>query len=417
MKPHRPFSMTLAATLVLGALATLWLLRGAFLYPAEGQDLEARWAEVQVLLEGTDPNMVSVVGEPPGRVVGVYPPWSYVIATPLHLPGSLDDARAVYAVVWALCLAGTCVLIGRRFARRDPSLVALAIAAFGAQTALMGDLRTGNYGLIVCAMLWGALDALDNGKPLRAGVLIGLASLKPSIALPFGLVLLLRRERWPAAAIALGIPLAGAAASWAITGVDPLTSFAASRSHDYWFVDRTGGVPEVLGNAAGGFSSALQSSWSALVLGLGAAGLWWLRASPPAAQFALLALVSTSWTYHRAYDYTVLSFALLWLIAWLGRAYGPDSPAGGDGAASDAALDARAAAPVRLALAWTAFAIVAATAWLPPRAWGHESGVFALTLAWMVAALALLALRPKPDPGRRPSGREAASGTGLRPPA
>ena len=363
------------AMLLLGALGTAWLARGAVLFPAEGQDLVSRWSEVHVLLGGTDPNTVTVRGRPPGAVVGVYPPWSYVIAMPLHLPGSLAVARAQYVLVWASCLVAMLVLARRAALPAGPAAATLAALVLFAQASLMEDLRTGNYAVITCAMLWGAHRCLEDGRVRRAGLLIGLAALKPTVALPFGLALLVRRDRLPAVSWALGVPLGAAAVHWALTGVDPVTSFTAARSHDYWFVDDLGGAPALVGAATADYSAALQWTYSFAVLGAGALAAWRLRASTALAQFAVLATVSATWTYHRPYDYVVLGFTTTWLCA-----------------AIAAASDRRTAA-----LGIAALVATGLTTWPPPRLLGFEQGVLWRGVAWgAVAGVVLLIVRDGP---------------------
>ena len=364
-----------AATLALGALGTVWLVRGAMLFPIEGQDLIARWTEVHVLLDGVDPNLVTGPGDPPGSVVGVYPPWSYVIAMPLHLAGSVDVARAQYALVWALCLCATLVLARRAAMPAGPALAAFAAVALFAQAAFMEDLRAGNYGTITCAMLWGACHCLENGRVRRAGLLVGLAALKPTVALPFGLALLVRRAWWPSVPWALGVPLAAAAVHWALTGVDPLTSFAAARGHDSWFVDDLGGAPQALGAVTADYSPTLQWTYSFAVIGLGASAAWRMRASGALAQFALLAPVSAIWTYHHPYDYMVLGFTTTWLCVAVARA-------------SDRCAVASAAALVAVGL----------TTWPPPRLLGFEDGVLWRGVVWVVVAWTIVSLAKRLAP-------------------
>ena len=358
------------ATLLLGALGTAWLVRGAALFPDEGQDLVSRWSEVHVLLDGVDPNLVTAPGDPSGSVVGVYPPWSYVIAMPLHLADSIDVVRAQYALVWALCLVAMLVLARRAALSAGPAAATFAVAALFAQASVMEDLRTGNYAVITCAMLWAAHSCLENGRVRRAGLLVGLAALKPTVALPFGLALLVRRDRLPAVPWALGVPLGAAAVHWALTGIDPVTSFVAARAHDDWFVDDMGGAPALVGAATADYSAALQWTYSFAVLGLGALAAWRLRASGALAQFAVLAPVSAVWTYHRPYDYIVLGFTTTWLCAAVARA-----------------SDRRS-----VAIGVAALVATGLTTWPPPRLLGFEAGVLWRGIVWVAVACAIVTI-------------------------
>src|SRR5262249_52953930 len=72
----------------------------------------------------------------------------------------------------------------------------LVSAAF-ANIAIAQTLINGNYGILVVALLAGCFLLDQSRRPVSAGLLMGLAMTKPTIAGPFWVVLLVRR-RWAA---------------------------------------------------------------------------------------------------------------------------------------------------------------------------------------------------------------------------
>ena len=69
-------------------------------------------------------------------------------------------------------------------------------------------LAYGQYGILLVAMVAWSVSLSEAGWGVTAGVLMGMAMMKPSFTLPFGLLLLCRRN-WRAVAVAAMYVLVG----------------------------------------------------------------------------------------------------------------------------------------------------------------------------------------------------------------
>ena len=404
--PRRDRRLPLA--LALSALGALWLAYGTHLFTEQGYDFLARWQEIQTLLRGFDPNLTHrllvpdvVVPTPPelagleiagrGFAIGVYPPWSYVFAVPAHWVADRELAALWYVSVFALAMLA-CVAISWRIAadaastavsREDARLVTFfAVAAAFASAAFMTDLRVGNWATFTLLALLGCLFAAQRERYLLAGVLLGLAAIKPTISLPFLLFFLIERRRVPAAVAAGATVSAGALCHWLLTGVDPLTSFVGARALDASFASQGGGLPALVEVRSGGYVTLLMNASYFVVLGGGVLALLLARKSEPLLQFALLSIVSATWTYQRSYDYVVLTFVFLWLAPLVARG-GFDAPM------------------QRLRLA--AFLLLGLTNWVPKQ-WlgGDESAVYKTFAWWAIAVVLVFCARERSREHRRP---------------
>ena len=404
-------------------------------------DLRYRWVEWRYVFgRGVDPFDVYLWEQPEGPVEAArsspgagrpdaalgpvlrasYPPWSYPLATPA-LAWRWPAARRAMALFDAAGLVALAAL-GGWFARAAAWPVAAACAALSLAAAQHYTLlRLGQPAVVVVALLAGAMICLSNdgeepgvvkgdgldGRPdprlpprrresgLRvtgwksgssvrgvglefvAGVLVGVALLKPTLAVPFVLVLLVRR-RWWAAAACTGVVAAAAAVTWARTGVDPLTmtrqmlavggQIEASKGLSEGVADG----PVLWLRAAGLSSTAASRVAAAAVLAALAAGLGLTRRRPVWQAFALAALAAQLWAHHKPYDEIVLLLLVLpagaaLLARWL-RETRPAVAAACLGAAGVLALTLVHFGLLRVA-GPRAFGLFQLAAWLGAAAW------------------------------------------------
>ncbi|MFI5381793.1 MAG: glycosyltransferase family 87 protein [Tepidisphaerales bacterium] len=329
------------ATGILGLLACLNIFAGIhhlFTQTTTRVDLHLRWVDQQYILRGQNPydacfaarsGDVEAYERKTGRNcrpfadlgapqdVG-YPPWSFVIGTLLYWPPwellrlwctAINLAALGYVAWWASRLAP------------NTRLAALFAVAVLACSGHVGTLRVGQGTIVVLAFLAAAHQADAAGRPLLSGLLMGLALLKPTVAGPFVLCLLIT-GRWRALCGCMLYVAGASCLVWWQTGVNPaemtLQMFQASQ--------------RFLGDGTGPMNLALQlipdprqaSAVLALVCIAGAAAiLWRLRARPLLELYAIAAVCSRFWTYHRGYDDTVMIFlvgALAMLALETGRA-------------------------------------------------------------------------------------------------
>jgi Glycosyltransferase family 87 len=227
---------------VAGLIGSAYLARGFFValtYPPA--DVRRRWIEQQYVIRGQNPYDVAFRAEAEARGVSApstgrddradpqlgiptdvdYPPWSYFSGYLLFW-GPLGFTKAWFAGVNALALGGIGWMlwsIGRDRPRLDRLVLITSISAAASICTTIG---TGNYTLIVAALLLASARAEESGRRGLAGVLLGIAQLKPNLAGPFLLVPLARRDVRSLAAASAYLVVASVTI-WAATKTDPVT--------------------------------------------------------------------------------------------------------------------------------------------------------------------------------------------------
>ena len=208
-----------------------------------------------------------------------------------------------------------------------PALAMLSVALAASESSLVGILSVGQLSVLAAVLLVAALDAQARRRPVVAGVLLAIATVKPTAMLPF-LLLFLRRgdvRSWVALAATCLVMLAatGHLASLrddlAVLSARVAKYAAPGQVNDYTF----GGTQS---HTIIAFNHALYrvGLWDRDTIRIGqaaallATGLWvgWLVAFariPRAAACSLVALYSMTFLYHRAYDATALALPLTYL--------------------------------------------------------------------------------------------------------
>ena len=164
-----------------------------------------------------------------------YPPTAPPILTPLIAPFGPETLKPAWLALNLVALAVVCATIVGAWGRRWPSWVrASFVLAVLACKPVRGGMALGQFHLIPTALVLLAIVAGERGKAAFAGLLMGLALTKPTIALPF-LGIWAARGRWRALATALGfqgVVMVGVSA-WLRVG--PITLLRE------WFANARGG--------------------------------------------------------------------------------------------------------------------------------------------------------------------------------
>jgi hypothetical protein len=196
---------------VLLALAVALVAKGALqllLVPGTGYDLLLRWTSTHYYLRGVNPFEVSFYFDdvmrgaalrvPPayfadlGRAMQEnYPPTSTLTQILLFgLPLRFTWAYYLILNVLGCAIVAWWAVVAHPVARRSRMILAgVALANLGYSQTIIN----GNYGVIVMAALVGAIH-LRTRLPLLAGVLMGVALVKPTVSAPFLLLFLAERE-------------------------------------------------------------------------------------------------------------------------------------------------------------------------------------------------------------------------------
>ena len=173
-----------------------------------------------------------------------------------------------------------------------------------------------NFGLVAGVLLLGFV-LLEKEHPLWAGILLGIASVKPVLAAPFFLAVLLRRN-WKCFVVASAIPLIALIIGWILTDISPFTMLSQmnAEGNTYWNNAFFSGWNWML---QGGYSTKVCNTMS-MIFGIATALLMWLWLYPSEDRlvwYAIPAVISGFWTYSQEHDRTVQLILLLALAVYI----------------------------------------------------------------------------------------------------
>jgi hypothetical protein len=347
---QHPVLWTLSVALFL--ISGAWVVFGYdyLIFHPFAVDLQMRWVEQRYVYNGQNPyDVVALVSaqrehrplpectrdnqiDPRiGKLyhrAGGYPPWAFPTAALFVLPTRFVITRVYFGVLNALALALTCVWayqIGRRHSRAGGVFLAAAsLAVFGHYKTL----QAGQYSILVNGLLIGVYWLVEKQKPVCAGILYGMAALKPQISALFALSFLVRRQ-WKALVASMAYIVVASLATWALTKTNPVEMLGQmqdlARRWSYSIIvsqDPLPSRPPV--EYPQGYSCLLPvlmecgMSWSTAtrlgaVVGLLAAGMlmWRWRNGPTLTLFAIAATIGRLWSYHRPYDDVMLIFLVV----------------------------------------------------------------------------------------------------------
>jgi hypothetical protein len=320
--------LALSAYLLVGGLATSWatgsgLMNGAGL--AVGRDFTMFWSASVLALEGNAGSVYDfqLIRELQGSLTGVsdpaYPVWLYPpTGLLLVAPVSLLPYKASL-VVWTVAGLGALGAVLWRILR-DPAAVVVLLLFPAVSLCLIN----GQSGVWLAALLGGGLVLLDR-RPWLAGILLGVATVKPQMLLLVVPCLLLGRH-WRVIGVLAATFLGMVALSVLVFGFGAWTGFFDSVLGG---VDILGQVrplermPSVFVAASlvglgRGAATAVQVGVALLMLA--AVGWLWLKRFPMAIRgSALLFAVPLVTPYSFDYDLAILTVAFAWLLLEGGR--------------------------------------------------------------------------------------------------
>ena len=343
----------------LAVLSIAYLGKGFVRALENSADVWRRWIEERFVLgeQNLDPRIVASFI----RTEVIYPPWSYFSGVLLFcLPW--PQVKVWYALVNLACLTwivGFVAGYGRDQSKLDRLLLMLSVTAIAAFCTTIG---VGNYGVIVLALLVGAYQADEAGRPVLSGLLMGVALLKPQLAGPFLLVALVR-GRFRALAAATTYLIVASTAIWAISRTNPIQMLLQSAHGAGRFATVTACPLAVLLDL--GVPYEIAAPLTAIVcLAIFTPLLWYNRERSPMLLFAIAAVLSRLWTYNFNTSNMILVFLLLAL--W------------------------RLAIETRDARAGSLFLAVGASLWIPARFSEYPVIQLAEHLIWLSGLLGLL---------------------------
>lgn len=295
------FTVTVLAALGLLAVGSLaWGARNAF---RDSGDLLRRAEEVALLLQGSNPYDDPDMTYPPSAL-----PVFAALVGPFRSAGMLKAAWLGFnAVALAVFLGEVLRLVRADWPRGAQLGWALAVIASKPVRLTLG---MGQYSLIPLAIVLVALRWSREGRAWWSGLLLGIALIKPTVALPFVWVFVARRA-W----LSLGVSALAQGGAWLGTsawlGIAPWSLVTA------WLVrartQQEAGlldVASVLGKVWPGVGASLAAPSALAILVGGGAMIWALRRRDDLTLLSLASVVAAVFTYHRPYDLVLLSLPL-----------------------------------------------------------------------------------------------------------
>jgi hypothetical protein len=231
-----------------------------------------------------------------------YPAWSYGMGLLVAPPVSWPVVRWYFALLNVAALA----IIARWAFRQAVGpvqhsgfvLAALALSPI----SYVYCLSNGQFTILTTALVILMAAAVQQRWPVVAGLCAAGAMYKPHLGVLFMLILLLGRE-YMATGVAAAAGLITSSIPWALTGHNPVAFLRNMWSYSTTF--DTQGLSGLL--MAVGLSDAVSVE---VLLAAGVAAalllLWRFRCSDVRIQLAIAAAISMLWSYHKAYDYTVV---------------------------------------------------------------------------------------------------------------
>jgi hypothetical protein len=291
--------------LVIAAVASLgW---GCFHAFRDSADLERRIEEVELFLNRidpfTDPDMT-------------YPPSAPPIFAALLAPVPSPLRRGFWLALNLAALALVARQIGDRYlARLSPSARLAGFIFIIASRPVRMGIALGQFHIIPVVAVLAATRCLnsENGRISRS-LWLALALIKPTVAAPF-LILLVIRRQWFVLGAAVSLHVASwlATASW--VGASPITLVRewlalAATQEGQGTVDLPTWASKI--PMLQGIPSA---SWSLLVLAIAACLLYRHRRLRDSDLIPLTCLAAATCAYHRPYDMVLLLPPLFWIIS------------------------------------------------------------------------------------------------------
>ena len=262
----------------------------------------------------------------------VYPPQVSVFFAPLSVL-SYGWAALVWSLVSTVLYAVSCLVVWRRCGALAPFGVVIGWLAVGSP-AFFNLVGHGQTTSVVVALLVGMFVALRTGRPVLAGMLLGLLAYKPQVGIAAGLTLLAAREWRIVIGAVVGVA-ASVAVGWLHYGTPTLLEYAGVLAQP--------GQLTMIVEQKLHHSHSLRTLWALLVPWRPAAmtlyvvtAAWvlrhtlraWQSQAPLERRFAVLLFATVLVSPHAfVYDLVILAPAMIILANWsLANAAHPFSP-------------------------------------------------------------------------------------------
>jgi hypothetical protein len=376
----------LLTSLLLAFVGFGYLVHGTYGQLTQAGDYRMHWIEERYVFRGKNPADIfariqaesqhkpvphngrdNSVDADLGPADGAYPLWSYFTAALLTWPPTFDSGR-FYNCVVNLALFAALLFWAYGLARKEEQWMGWFLAAsFFAVNSICTTFIVGQYGVVVVAALVAAYLLDQKNHWLAGGVCLGIAMIKLSIAAPFVLPFLVR-GRWKLLFVAGGYLVVGSLLIWPLIKTNPFEIMGQMTVAAEHFENKGYSLNNLLELFGMGAQSAMRVA-AVVSLGLALSLLYLWRASSDLVLYAIAAVASRAWCYHRLYDNLILVFLLLALGVTAFRTRSP--------------------------LALIAYFLVGITLWVPGRLTNDDWWIILQWAGWVIGLVILLQLEPK----------------------
>jgi len=306
-----PTTKSLAPRILLimfSGMAVIFLTRGLTrLLPSSSltnaMDLRCFWDELRGVLHHHSPYEIGYADH-----VSAYPAYAFVPNLLLYWP-PWSMCRIYCAMIDLLCLAGIACWGYRQILSVDCHWAMAAGMSILAMSSINPCIGNGQNTIVYTAILLGSLALSKGSRPIAAGLLLGVAMSKISLALPFLLVFIFRGN-WKIVLACIAFMLAStlAVALWVSSSPLEMIHLWIHRAEQH--LGQGYDFSSLLICAGANFQIATRVA-EALVLSAALTVFVFARNLPLLTLFGLAAGFGRLWTYHRLYDNFLLAILLI----------------------------------------------------------------------------------------------------------
>lgn len=306
-------------TIFLILLSLVYFLKGFYnltLDKKGAQDLFERWKEQQYIYQGQYPYDVGETIQIDPKIgfihSGGYPPWAFFTGFLLVPPIPWDLTRIYYALLNFVSLVILALFSFRLGSAYGQSKAWFSMAASLAISSHTTTLNNGQFGIIINALLIVMFWLLKKHRDILAGLVFGLAMIKPNISALYIFALIVRRRVKALLSFSFYIVVASTTI-WIVTKLSPIYMIGRNLRHSTFFAKEGYSLINIFINL--GIDTKVATFLSPLLGLLIITIICYLgRNYSLLTLFAIASFIGRIWTYHRVYDNLMLIFLLFALL-------------------------------------------------------------------------------------------------------
>jgi hypothetical protein len=280
-------------------------------------DLYSRWKEQQYIYRGLYPYDITrrspLIDPQLGPVTsGGYPPWAFFSGFIFFPPISFELTRWYHALLNTISLVILAIFayqIGKPYGKLKAWFTVVTCLSISSHCTTMNN---GQYGIIINALLIGMFWLLQRNANISAGLILGLALLKPNISALYFFIPIIKKRINAVIACCLYIVISSSIIG-RLVKVSPIYMIEKMIRVSQYYVDTgTSGINVLMKL---GINPLVATILLAVVATAVIIGLFYLfKDHSLLFLFAIASVIGRLWTYHLVYDNVMLIFLLLAVI-------------------------------------------------------------------------------------------------------